>query len=141
MGISFTKGTIWKGKPTEPCIMAYVEFLPFSSLTLDRLFFRFAGNDLVSVGQCPVFWPVAWGRVEGKLIRLVWDSTVGLPSGFPCVISDPPVSQGRESHKVTASVLLQEEHLGVNENRTRVHLFHPTWRNEGFCGSSFPVQT
>lgn len=59
------------------------------------------------------------------------------PSGFPCVISDPPVSQERESHKVTGSILLQEEHFGINKKQIRVHLFHPTWRNEGSVEVSF----
>lgn len=68
--ISPAKGTILKGKPIEPCKFwhTYLEFVPFSFLKLDHLFFQFVWNYLVFIGQCPVAWPAGgMGPIGGKV--------------------------------------------------------------------------
>ena len=135
VGISFARGTVLKGKPTEPSITVYVECAPFSILTLDHLFFQFVRKDLVSVGWCPVFWPVAWSQLEGKLMGWFGITLLVFPVAFLALSQISRPSQGRESPKVTGSILIQEEHFVVNESGISVHLFHPAWRNEGFHGS------
>jgi hypothetical protein len=62
---------------------------------LDRPFFPFVCNYLVSIGHCPVAGPVAWDQLEGQLMKLVWDS-IDFPGGFYCVTSNSLVSKRQE---------------------------------------------